>query len=124
MTIEKLKKEFPGLTIVPLNCNAGVNISLPRSLTLTIWFKKRKFFSNKTRIWRQFADDTDLICVINTLGNLQMKQHPETKPVTSGVQNCINHVKRKYERYMKANPNDYKTGLQLKILIDELEQYL
>lgn len=126
MTFQKIKKEFPNLKITDLN--GGCNIYLPGKLTITVWFKKKKFFSNHLKVWRKFIDDEDIINIICVLGNIQMKNTVHVASQQSsdnqGTQACINHLTKKIETVMKNNPNDHKALNIYKSLKQEFHQFL
>jgi hypothetical protein len=125
MTIEKIKKEFPNIRIVDLK--GGCNVYLPGKLVITIWFKKKKFYSNKLKVWRNFVNDDEIIHIICVLGNLQLKTDKSAMQETSGnqgTQACIDHLQRKYEVIQKSNPYDHKLLSFCQSLKHEFEQYL
>jgi hypothetical protein len=126
MKIEDIKNEYPNIKIEPLNGVAGCNIYLPGKLTLTVWFNKRKFYSNQLKVWRRFTNKADLLTIIGILGNLQLKQkhNPVTEPQKSGVQLCMDHLDKKIETIQKNNPEAHQLLTFCKTLKSEFHQYL
>lgn len=126
MTIDILKKEYPNIKVKDLN--GGCNIYLPGKLILTIWFNKKKFFSNQLKVWRRYSDDKDILTIIAILGKLNIKKEIEgvfiSNGENAGVQKCIEHIGNKYIKFTKENPKDHKTALMLKTIQDELYQFL
>lgn len=128
MDIKDVKKEFPNVKVEPLNDGSGCNIYLPGKLVLTIWFQKRKFYSNQLKVWRRFTDKTDLFTIIAILGNMKMKQTipaPIEQPSdNAGTKQCIEHINRKIEVCIKNTPNNNAILNLLKTIKIEFEQYL
>jgi hypothetical protein len=123
MTAEHIIKEFPNLVVKDLQ--GGANVYLPNEVTLTFWFKKRKWKSNKKKDWRQFADTQDALKVISGLGEIEIKKPLKTPEIAlvNTTQLCIDHIKRKIEMIERIKPNNGVIMI-LKQLTLEMEQYL
>lgn len=122
--IDLIKKEFPNLLVKDLQ--GGCNVYLPGSLVLTFWFKKKKWYSNKTKRWGLFADTEDILHIIDKLGDIQIRKPlkgPEIKPQVNTTQLCIDHVKNKIKVVEGVKGNNAILTV-LKSLVLEFEQFL
>lgn len=131
MDIDKIKRELPNLNIVALNDGTGCNIHLPGKLIMTIFFKRKLFKTNKKKTkFRHFTDDADLLHLVCSFGNIQLKKSTGTALTqaeaipNNGAKQCIDHVINKLKVVEKNDPGNTKGILMLKILAQEFEQYL
>lgn len=125
IAIEQIEKEYPDLVIKDLD--KGCNIYLPNGTVATFWFKKQKYSTNKTGKWNYFKDLKELFLIIDKLGNTVKNKVVKANIVEQpcgNVQVCIDHVLEKAERIMENEPYNAAKKMILKIVAQELQQYL
>lgn len=125
MTVAQVQESFPQLEVKDLN--GGCNVYLPTGMSITFWFKKRKFKSNTGSTWGYFKDITDIVKIIE--GACQPKSR-KTFVVTptpeddKGTQKCIDHILAKASRVEKIKGESNAIYNILKTVAQELEQFL
>lgn len=128
LTIERVTKEYPNCEVVSLNGGTGCNIYLPNNVVCNLWFKKRKYKTNRMKQFSRFADAADIFGIISRIGEKQLS-HTLSAPVTiqefddKGTQACIDHIAGKYIICQKNGASNDVLTL-LKSLQKELTQFL
>ncbi len=135
ITVKQIRAFYPNLEVNDLG--GGCNIRFAKGTVLTVWFKRKKWHTNKMKNndWRRFADRSDLCKIIDNLGERDLKpvedapvprQQPDNvvEIEDKGTRACIDHLARKAEVIAKNNPEDHKLISFCKSLANEFNQYL
>lgn len=119
--IEELKAAFPDIEIKELQ--GGANLYTSRGL-ITVYFRKHRYSINNK--WDRYSYWEDFIPIVDKHINPPQKVTKivsESPVVPNGVQDCINHIKRKAEYGKQHNLNASNIAM-LNSLAEELMQYL